>query len=441
MSPKVNLHVLGEMSAGARAALLTRVEADLAPYEAKVRPIMEAVRAEGDAALARFGREFDRAPVDPGRIAASEGDFAAAEAALPPAVREAMAFAADRIRRFHEAQMPQEMWLRALSPGVLAGERVRPVPSAALYVPRGKGAFPSAALMTAIPASVAGVPELCIVTPPGPDGSLDAATLVAARMAGITRVFRAGGAQAIAAVAWGTETVPAVAKVVGPGSPWVAAAKRLVAHILDTGSPAGPSETIVLADETADGALAALDLLIETEHGPDSSGYLVTWSAAVAEAARAALPGWMARMGAERAAWAGAVLGGPVGGIVLARDAAEAIGFVNDYAPEHLQILSDRPFDFLGKIVNAGEILLGRHTPSTLGNFVIGPSHVLPTGGWARTASPLGVHDFLKRSSIAHVTAEGYPELARHARTFAAYEGFDAHGNAVSELRAPYLKG
>jgi histidinol dehydrogenase len=307
-------------------------------------------------------------------------------------------------------------------------------------VPRGKGAFPSVALMTSIPAKVAGVADLIMVTPPGPEGKIDDATLVAARMAGVDRVFKAGGAQAIAAVAYGTQTVPKVAKVIGPGSPWVAAAKNLLSHVIDTGTPAGPSELIVLADDTIDGRLAALDLLIESEHGPDSSAYLVTWSRRVAEEAQAAIPGYWAKMGEGRAGFSSAVLGGPIGGIVLARDEEEAIAFVNDYAPEHLEVLAREPFRYLGRLEHAGEILLGEHTPTTLGNFVLGPNHVLPTSGWARTASPVSVFDFMKRTSIAYVTAEGYGELARHARTLATYEGFDAHANAVSEIRDRLLK-
>jgi histidinol dehydrogenase len=441
MTQPISFHDLSKIDAAGRASLLRRVEADLSAFEAKVRPIIEAVAREGDEALARFAREFDKAPVGAGEIAATEADFSRAEASLDPAVKAAMAFSAQSIRRFHEAQKPEEMWLKEIRPGAFAGERTRPISSAACYVPRGKGAFPSAVLMTAILASVAGVPEVVIITPPGPDGRLDDATLVAARMAGVERVYKAGGAQGIAAVAYGTQTVPRCAKVVGPGSPWVAAAKRLVSHLIDTGSPAGPSEIVVFADDSVDGRLAALDLLIEAEHGPDSSAFLVTTSRRVAEEALAAIPGYWAAMGDQRVAFSSAVLCGPIGGIVLARDEDEAIAFVNDYAPEHLEVLSKEPFRYLGRFENAGEILLGEHTPSTLGNFVIGPSHVLPTSGWARTASPLSVFDFMKRTSIAYVTGKGYPELARHAHAFATYEGFEAHANAVSPLRDSLLKG
>ena len=440
MTPKINFYELAKLDAAQRARLQQRTEADLSAFEAKVRPIVEAVRLEGDVALARYAREFDKAPVDASDIAATAADFAVAEKSLDPKVREAMEFAAHSIRKFHEAQMPDEMWFNEIRPGVFAGDRTRPIPSVACYVPRGKGAFPSVALMTTIPAKVAGVSNVIIITPPGPNGKIDDATLVAARMAGVNQVFKAGGGQGIAAVAFGTQTIPKVAKVIGPGSPWVAAAKRLVSHLLDTGSPAGPSEVIIFADETVDGALAGLDLLIEAEHGPDSSAFLVTWSRRVAEEAMTAIPSYWKQMGEQRVSFSSAVLSGPIGGVILARDEADAIAFCNEYAAEHLEILSKEPFAYLGRIENAGEILLGEHTPTTLGNYVVGPDHVLPTSGWAKTASAVSVFDFVKRNSIAYVTSKAYPELARHARVLATYEGFEAHANAVSETRDEILK-
>jgi histidinol dehydrogenase len=437
---KINFHELVHLSSAERLGLMQRTETDLSRYEVKVREIILAVKNEGDVALARFARDFDSAAVEASAIAATEADFAAADISLEPKVRAAMEFAAQSIRKFHEDQMPEEMWLHEIRPGAFAGDRVRPIASVACYVPRGKGAFPSAALMLAIPAKVAGVKNVVIITPPGPDGKIDDATLVAARMAGVSQVFKAGGAQGIAAVAYGTQTIAKVPKVVGPGSPWVAAAKRQLSHMIDTGSPAGPSEVIILADETVDGALAGLDLLIESEHGPDSSAYLVTWSRKVADQAVAAIPGYWKQMSEQRVGYSSTVLSGPMGGIVLARDEDDAIAFCNEYAAEHLEILSKEPFCYLGRIENAGEILLGEHTPTTLGNYVIGPSHVLPTSGWARTSSAVSVFEFLKRNSIAYVTSKGYPELARHAKVLATYEGFDGHANAVSKLRDDLLK-
>ena len=432
---RISVFDLAAMSAGERARLLRRTEADLGGFLDAVRPIIEAVRAEGDAALVRYARELDRAELRPGELRASDADFARAYEELAPEVVEAIDYAVANIRAVHEAQRPEEMWLKEVRPGAFAGDRYRPIPAVACYVPRGKGAFPSVTMMTTVPAVVAGVPRVLVITPPGPGGRFDAATLVACDRAGVREVYKCGGAQGIAAVAFGTETVPRVDKVVGPGSPYVVAAKRLLADRIDTGPPAGPSESIVLADRTANGRIAGLDLIIESEHGPDSSAFLVTDSREVAEAAIAAIPGYWARMGARWVEHSSAVLCGPQGGVVLAPDMDAAVAFVNDYAPEHLEILTEDPMAYLGRIDNAAEILIGPHTPFVLGNFVIGVNCVLPTGGWAKTWSPLSVFDFLKRSSIAHVTPRAYPELARHARVLASYEGFDGHANAVSETR------
>ncbi len=439
MTPSINFHQLANLSVAERAKLQQRTETDLSSFEAKVKPIIEAVRVEGDEALARFARDFDKAPVEAGNIAATEADFAAAEKTLAPEVREALEFAAGSIRKFHQEQMPEKMWLHEIRPGAFGGDRASPIPSVACYVPRGKGAFPSAALMLTIPAQVAGVKDICIITPPGPNGQIDDATLVAARNSGVSKVYKAGGAQGIAAVAYGTQTISKATKVVGPGSPWVGAAKRLLSHIIDTGTPAGPSEVIILADDSVSGKLAALDLLVEAEHGPDSSAYLVTWNRHVAEEALAAIPEYWKHMGALRVGYSCTVLSGSMGGIVLARDEADAIAFCNEYAPEHLEVLSKEPFQYLGRLEHAGEILLGEHTPSTLGNYVIGPNHCLPTSGWAKTSSAISVFDFMKRTSIAYVTSKGYPDLAKQAHVLATYEGFDGHANAVSKLREDVL--
>jgi histidinol dehydrogenase len=440
MTRNTNLHILANLSLQQRSALMARTETDLSSYIEKVRPILAAVKTEGDEALARFAQSFDKAPVTAESIAATAEDFAKAETTLAPNMRAAMAFAAESITAFHRAQMPEKQWMLELRPGVFAGDRTTPIPSVACYVPRGKGAFPSSVLMTAIPANVAGVKDICIITPPGPDGSIDDATLVAAKLAGVSKVYKAGGAQGIAAVTFGTKTISPVRKIVGPGSPWVGAAKRLVADRVDVGTPAGSSESIVLADSSTSGKLAALDLLIETEHGPDSAGYLVTWDQQIAEDAVKALAEFYHHMSPLRVDYASTVLSGPLGGVILAADEDDAIAFINDYAPEHLQILSKTPERYLDKIIHAGEILLGEYAPSTLANFVVGPSHVLPTGGWAQTGSALSVHDFLKRTSIVNITKQGYDTLAPHAKTFADYEGFDAHGNAVSGLREALLK-
>jgi histidinol dehydrogenase len=285
------------------------------------------------------------------------------------------------------------------------------------------------------------VPRLIVVTPPGPDGTVDAGTLVAAKLTGVREVYRCGGAQAVAAVAYGTPSVPKCLKIVGPGSPWVVAAKRLLSDIIDPGVPAGPSEAIILADETTNPELAALDLIIESEHGPDSSAFLVTPSRRVADGAIASLSRHWRDMDQGRAEFSRAVLCGAHGGIVLTRDFAAAVAFTNAYAPEHLQILAAEPMAVLGSIRNAGEVLLGPYTPCTLANYLLGPNAVLPTGGRARTSSPLSVFDYMKRTSVARVTAAGYARVAADAQRFALYEGFDGHARAVSSLRTPLLPG
>jgi histidinol dehydrogenase len=426
---------LATLSAEARARLLMRSEADLALFEERVKPIIEQVRRDGDAALVHFAARFDGATLSPDAIRTPDHEFDVARESVSPDVIAALEYAVDNVRHYHQAQMPEQMWMKEVRPGIFAGERWSPIDSVACYVPRGKGSFPSVAVMTAVPAMVAKVPRVIICTPPLPDGRTDPATLVAARLAGVTEVYRCGGAQAVAAVAYGTATVPRVLKMVGPGSPYLVAAKKLLSHRLDPGILAGPSESIILADETADGRLAALDLLIEAEHGPDSSCFLVTSSRAVAEAARAAIPGFWAQMSDQRVDFSATVLRGPQGGIVLAPDFESACGFANDYAPEHLTIHASDPWRHLGRIRNAGEILLGERTPSTLANFVLGPNAVLPTSGAARTSSALGVYDFVKRSSLAYVTTSGYSGAARHAGRLATYEGFDGHANAVSATR------
>ncbi|MCB4767559.1 histidinol dehydrogenase [Ancylobacter sp. Lp-2] len=441
MSDICNLHELATLDAQARAALLKRSETDLSGFIDKVRPIIEAVRLEGDDALARFGRELDKAELTADRIKVTGAEFDAAFKAVEPEVIESIRFGISNIRTFHEEQAPEPMWLKEVRPGAFAGDRWTPIQSVALYVPRGKGAFPSVTMMTAVPASVAKVPNIAIITPPTADGGVDAATLVAAKLAGVETVYKCGGAQAVAAVAYGTQTVGKALKIVGPGSPWLVAAKRLLSGIIDTGLPAGPSEAIIFADGTVNGAVAALDLLIEAEHGPDSSAYLVTHSREVAEAALKALPGHWAGMTEQRVAFSKAVLTGKSGGIVLTSSVEESIDFINAYAPEHLEILSTDPFAHLGRITEAAEVLMGPHTPVTIANFVLGPNAVLPTSRWARTYGPLSVTDFLKRSSIGYVTASAYPEFAGHARRLARYEGFSSHENAVSELRDQLLKG
>jgi len=435
----ISFHELDKMNPAERRQLLARTEADIGRFIQDVRPIIESVRTEGDDALVRYARQLDRANVERERIKAQPEDFDRAFAALDSDLITTLRFAADRIKKFHAHQMPKTMQLAEQFPGVFVGDRFSPIDSVACYVPRGKGSFPSVVMMTTIPAVVAGVQKIFILTPPGPDGEIDDATLVAARLSGVQDIYKCGGAQAVAAAAFGTETVPRALKIVGPGSPWVVAAKKLLGDVIDPGTPAGPSEALILAGSTASARVAALDLIIESEHGPDSSAFLVTPSRDLAREAIAIIPTLWEQMGKIRRAFSGKVLGGPKGGVVLAGDMDQAIRFVNDYAPEHLEVLGREPLQYLGRLVNAGEILLGSHTPISLANFVLGPNAVLPTSGAARIHSPLCVYDFLKMTSIGHVTPDAYPQLAAHAHRLATYEGFDGHALAVSTVREEAL--
>ena len=434
--PEVALHDLAQLSVTEREQLLSRAEDDIDAFIEGVRPIIDAVRNEGDEAIARYGRQFDKAQsLTADSIAASKADIDKAFDKVDRAMIETLEYSADNIRRFHEAQLPPEMWMKEIRPGVLVGERASPIDSVACYSPRGKGSFPSVTLMTAIPAAVAGVPQPIILTPAGADGEVDAATLVAARLAGVEQVFKAGGALAVAAVAYGTASIPRCFKIVGPGNPWLVAAKRVLAGRIDPGLPAGPSETIILADESANPYIAALDMTIESEHGPDSSSFLVTWDREFAEAVRQAIPQYWDQQNETLAGYSSTVLSGQRGGVVLVANAQEAYAFINDYAPEHCQVLSKTPYEHLAHIRNASEILLGEHAAGSIANYMMGPNCVLPTSAAARTHSPLGVHDFMKTCSVGHMTATGYSEMAPHTHRFATYEGFDGHANAVSKLR------
>ncbi len=440
MSNPIQFFELDNLETHSREKLLTRTESDMTQFIEGVKPIIEKVKKEGDEALVYYAQKLDQAEITKQTIKAEPDDFERALASLDPDLIESIKFAANRIKKFHENQMPEMMRLSEQFPGVIVGDRFSPIPSVACYVPRGKGSFPSVVMMTAIPAVVAGVKHVFIVTPPGPDGKIDDATLVAAQLAGVKDVYKCGGAQAVAAAAFGTKTVPKAVKIVGPGSPWLIAAKRVLSDVIDPGTPAGPSEALILADHTASAQIAALDLIIESEHGPDSSAFLVTPSRQLADEVIATIPRLWEQMGKIRVKFSSAVLGGERGGVILTRDMNQTIEFVNDYAPEHLEVLSHEPFNYLGRLITPGEILLGHHTPVTLCNFVLGPNAVLPTSGAAQTHSPLCVYDFLKMTSIGHVTSKAYPQLAKHAHKLATYEGFDGHALAVSDLRKTALR-
>lgn len=430
----IHFYELSSLDAAQRSRLLRRAELQIDELVARVRPIVEAVRERGDEALLDFTARFDRVQLNAEQLRVSRAEIDEAHRTLDPQIRAALEQAISNVRTFHEQQMPHEQWFTQVAPGVMAGEKITPITSVGLYVPRGKGSFPSVMYMLATPASIAGVPRIVVCTPPGPEGTVDPASLVAADLCGVHEIYRVGGAQAIAALAYGTSSIARVHKITGPGSGYVAAAKRLLYGTVDVGLPAGPSESILLADESANPELVARDLLIEAEHGPDSSSLLVTDCRPLAEAVMNLLPEKLAALPEWRQNFCRTVWEAPegTGGIVLATNLQEAISFVNEYAPEHLEVQVREPFAMLPQLKNAGEILLGAYTPFCTGNYCVGTNAILPTGGFAHTFSCTTVYDFLKRTGVAYLTQEGYASVSETTRRLAEFEGFPAHANAVT---------
>lgn len=421
---------LSALSAEQRTTLMRRAEQDISELLPLAKDVSDDVRDNGDEAVVKYARKFDAEGFTADLLKATPADFAQARANLDDDVITSIQEAHDNILHFHAEQMPEKLWFTEVKPGIMAGEKVSPIASTGLYVPRGKGAFPSVMLMLVVPAKVAGVPRIVVVTPPTPGGKADDASLVAAEIAGVDDVYVVGGIQAVAALAYGTETIPKVDKIIGPGSSYVSAAKRLLYGTVDVGLPAGPSEAIILADEHVDPRLAALDLLVEAEHGSDSAALLVTHSREVAQKALEVLPQYIKQLPEWRQEFITSVLSS-YGGVLLTDSLEESIQFTNDYAPEHLEVLVKEPFVVLNKLHNAGEILLGEMTPIPTANYALGLNAILPTGGFARTFSSVSVWDFLKRSGVGYLSREGYQHLQEHVARLADYEGFPAHAQAI----------
>lgn len=430
---QINRWLWRELNSQQQARIMTRASLDISEQIEKVLPIIAAVRERGDAAVVEFTEAFDRVKMSAGRIRVTEAEWQQGLARVTPDMRATLSYAAQNIRKFHAAQMPEPIWMMEIDKGIMAGEKVTPISDVALYVPRGKGSFPSVLLMLGTPAVVAGVPRIIVITPPNEQGEVDPAILYAAELLGIREIYKVGGAQAIAAVAYGTETIPKCAKVIGPGNTYVTAAKRVLMGTIDPGVPAGPSEAIILADDGANPHNVALDLLIEAEHGPDSASLLVTPSSRLADAVAAELEQLIASITNEKRREFVTTVLQNYGGIFEFASMEEAVEFVNAYAPEHMEVQVREPFAILPAIKNAGEILLGDYTPITLCNFLLGPNAILPTGRNAHTISAVSIHDFVKRSSIGYVTKEGFAGVRDHAIAFAEMEGFETHGKAVRE--------
>ena len=408
-------------------ALSGRVSVDESAA-ASAASIIAAVRQDGDAAVAEYTKQFDKA--ERRSFAVSSQELELAWRQTPNGLKGALGDAAESIRGFHQKQLGQS-WFETRVDGALVGSMVRPLGSVGIYVPGGRAAYPSTVLMNAIPAVVAGVGRIVIATPPQADGSVNAAILAAARIAGVSEIYAVGGAQAIAALAYGTDSIPSVDKIVGPGNAYVAAAKRLVSGDVGIDMIAGPSEVAILADESADATFLAIDLMAQAEHDPDAQTFLITTDEtlvdAVIETIERLLP-HSPRLDITKASIDNNCL------VLVAEDLPTAIAAVNDIAPEHLEVQMEQPLELLGLIENAGAIFLGPWTPQSVGDYIAGPNHTLPTGGTARWASPLSVEDFIKRSSIISYSYAALSNDAPSIRELAEAEGLWAHGRAV-ELR------
>lgn len=426
----MNIYRWSEMGDKEKEKLLKRAELDITKQMQVALEIINEVRKGGDQAVCRYTQQFDQASLKPEALKVTQGEIDRGYERVGEDFRRTLHFAADNIRKFHRKQLPKPIWFTETSPGIMVGEQTNPIPDVCIYVPRGKGSFPSVLLMLGVPALVAGVPRVVVVTPPNSEGNLDDAVLAAAKVAGITEIYKVGGVQAVAAIAYGTETIPRCSKIIGPGNSFVTAAKRILNGVLDVGPPAGPSEAIILADEWADPQRVALDLMIEAEHGPDSASLLVTHAKNLLEEVPVIIKEHLSKLSEKRRSFVSSVFNN-YGGIILTQNLEESIEVVNRYAPEHMEIMTQDPWAVLPQIKNAGEILLGPNTPITLANFLLGPNAILPTGGFAKTFSSVSVFDFLKRSSVAYVTEAGFQRIKDKAALFAREEGFETHAFAV----------
>jgi histidinol dehydrogenase len=411
------------------ARMLDRSPATIdAEIHRRVEEIVATVRDKGDAALLDFTERFDRVSLSARELAVTTGEIEAAESAVGVTTMSALRYAAERIERFHREGAPRS-WRMTDALGSRLGQEVRPLARVAVYVPGGRAAYPSTVLMTVIPARVAGVKEIVLVSPPSADKSLNPAVLAAARVAGVTEAYRIGGAQAVAALAYGTETIRRVDKIVGPGNIYVALAKSEVFGDVGIDMIAGPSEVMVVADASADPEWVAADLLAQAEHDPMARAVLLTPSRALVDAVAAATERQLA--GLPRREIAGAALRSH-GALVLTRSLEEAVEVANLVAPEHLELQVADPDALLAKVRNAGAVFLGRYTPEVVGDYVAGPNHVLPTGGTARFASALGTEDFVKRLSVIQYAPAGLRDAGPHVAELARVEGLDGHGAAAA---------
>ncbi len=420
---------LWKCSPSRRERLLFRSEFRIAAVLPRVQKIVADVYKRGDPALIKYTERFDGVRLGRKQLRVSKGEIRAAYGRVEPKVVGAIRSAAKNIERFHRKQLPKE-WMVELKPGVKAGQLVRPLAVVGAYVPGGLARYPSSVLMSAVPARVAGVGQVIMCTPPRRDGRVDPATLVAANEAGVKAVFRVGGAQAIAAMAYGTQTIPPVDKIVGPGNVYVAAAKLLVSANVGIDFAAGPSEVLIIADDSADPREVATEMVAQTEHDPSAAAVLVTISEGLALKVRRQIRVMLKET--PRAKIIRESLR-KYGRIIITRNLREAVEFANEYAPEHLRLLVERPKKLLKLVTNVGAVFVGPWTPVAAGDFAVGPSHILPTGGAASRRAGLSVLDFVKLPSVQVLTKRGLKSVADIVEKLAEVEGLPGHTRSVRE--------
>lgn len=407
--------------------LLKRSPNNYSQYEATVNEIIERVKSQGDNALFDYSLKFDKFPLNSENIKVTREEIQEAYEKLDSGLIEVIKKSAENIRAFHAKQL-RNSWFDAKEDGTILGMKITAIAKAGVYVPGGKAAYPSSVLMNVIPAKVAGVSEIIMTTPPGADGKVNPGTLVAADIAGVDTIFKVGGAQAIAAMAFGTDSIPKVDKITGPGNIFVALAKKAVYGYVSIDSIAGPSEILVLADETANPKYVAADLLSQAEHDELASAILITTSRELAEKVSAQVDVFVKQLSRTEIMQKSL---DNYGYILLAENMSDAIDAVNEIASEHLEILTANPFEVMTKVKNAGAIFMGEYASEPLGDYFAGPNHILPTNGTAKFFSPVNVDDFIKKTSIISYSREALEKVHKDIETFAESEGFTAHANSI----------
>ena len=425
----IEIYTLKTMSAADRTRIMERAQQEINEIYPQVRRVIDDVRQHGDAALFKYMEEFDGVKLDAATVKVSRKEVEDAYKLIDATLLESLKILHQQVQRFHDLQQPQE-WMTELSPGLLAGQMIVPLEIVGCYSPGGRGWFPSTMFMNACPAVAAGVKRIIMCTPPSKDGTINPGALVAADLAGVQEIYKLSGAQAIAAMAYGTESVPQVLKITGPGSAWVVAAKSLVKNDVGIGVEAGPGEGLVIADEAASPEFVASDIIIQAEHGNDSAGLCVTNSRVLAEKTQQLVNEYTAELPEYRRNFVTTSLK-KYGAIIVVDTMEEAFDFANEYGVEHLEIQTKNPLQDMKKVKNAGGMYIGAYAPLSAGCFCSGPNHTLPTSKAGRIRGGLNTEDFLKKITFEYPTREGLEHLKDAMVSLADYEGFPAHRNAI----------